>query len=154
MCLIIDANLASKAFAVPTHVDFKPVIEWLTSSRKNGKLVLGGELSKELDKVTAARRFVRALAQAGRVRLVPEQVARKEASSIRVYCVSNDSHVIALARISGARLLCSLDQALHKDFTSTNLISNPKGHIYKTRAHEPLLRLYGHTEACRRILGK
>lgn len=48
-------------------------------------------------------------------------------------CVSDDEHIIALAQISGARLLYSNDGDLHKDFRNKNLIDNPRGKVYSTR---------------------
>ncbi len=47
-------------------------------------------------------------------------------------CRSNDTHVIALAQISGARLLYSNDMALHKDFRNKSLIDKPRGKVYST----------------------
>ena len=57
-------------------------------------------------------------------------------------CVSDDPHVIALAQESGARLLCSLDEALHTDFTNPRLINAPRGHVYQNAAHKHLIRLH------------
>ena len=54
-------------------------------------------------------------------------------------CVSNDPHVIALARISGARLLCSRDQKLHSDFGNKHLVDNPRGSVYQDIPHAPLI---------------
>jgi len=150
MCLIVDANLASVVFSDQPSKDFLPLLDWLTN--KDGKLVVGGQLAKEVDRVGAARRFVRVLLQAGRARRIPSKQTDNEAKSIANRCDSNDAHVIALARISGARILCSGDKMLHRDFTNLALISNPKGHIYQSVKHERLLRSYGHTEACRRSM--
>jgi len=150
MCLIVDANLASLVFGESLHDDFRPIIDWLTSPNKNGKLVVGGHLAVELNRIGRARRFIRSLQQAGRARFIPEDVTRQETVRLSSMCESDDPHVIALAKISGARLLCSHDRALHRDFTNPDLISNPRGHIYQTSEHEHLLRLYGHTQACRR----
>ncbi|MDE0306934.1 MAG: hypothetical protein OXI87_18940 [Albidovulum sp.] len=47
-------------------------------------------------------------------------------------CESNDQHVLALARISGARLLYTNDQKLMDDFKNTELVSTPKGKVYRT----------------------
>jgi hypothetical protein len=154
MCLIIDANLASTVFDAPTREDFVPITDWLTSNKKDGKLVVGGQLATELDKVNSARRFVRVLQQAGRARLIPDDAATDEAKRIGGKCVSNDAHVIALARLSGARVLCSHDKALQQDFGDLKLISKPKGRVYQRREHASLLREYGHTSACRKILSR
>ena len=41
-------------------------------------------------------------------------------------CCSNDSHIVALAIVSGARVVVSRDQALAEDFTNPKLLK-PKG---------------------------
>lgn len=154
MCLIIDANLATSVFSETPTADFLPLIDWLTSPKKDGKLVVGGHLAKELDKVNLARRFVRSLQQAGRARLIPSDATDIETENIRTLCISDDPHVIALARLSGARVLCSQDKDLHKDFTNISLVSTPQGHIYQNASHVGLLRAYGHTAACKQAKSK
>ena len=47
-------------------------------------------------------------------------------------CVSDDPHVVALAQLSGARLLYSNDTDLMQDFRNRNLIDRPRGRIYST----------------------
>ncbi len=46
---------------------------------------------------------------------------------------SDDAHIIALARVSGARLLYSNDHSLQQDFTDHRLVSNPRGKVFSTR---------------------
>jgi hypothetical protein len=149
MCLIVDANLAALVFNKPVNADFKPIIDWLTLPKKDGILVVGGHLAVELDRVATAKRFVRVLQQAGRARIIPNDVTDEESRRVAGRCVSNDSHVIALARISGARIVCSRDADLHADFTNPALISAPRGHVYQNARHQHLLRQYGHTTACK-----
>jgi hypothetical protein len=149
MCIIVDANLAALIFSEPPTEDFQPIIEWLTLPNKNGKLVIGGHLAVELSRVNAASRFVKSLQQAGRARFIPTNAIEDETNRMKAICVSDDPHIIALARVSGARVLCSSDTTLHRDFTNQELISDPRGHIYQNAEHEHLLRLYGHTSACR-----
>jgi hypothetical protein len=145
MCLIVDANLAGIVFSSPPHPDFVPVLDWL---EKNGCLIVGGHLGTELAKLERAKRFILALLRAGRAKLIPaEQVAREEAAVLATgNCQSNDSHVIALARVSGARTLCTHDKALQKDFRNHQLVAKPRGSIYQRKSHEKLLR---HTPSCR-----
>lgn len=143
MCIIIDANIAALVFS-PSN-DFKPLIDWL---EREGKMVIGGRLSEEIDQIHTVRRFVRALLQAGKARVIPSGVVEQETSSIAGACESNDPHIIALARVGGARILCSHDKTLHRDFGNPALISNPQGHIYQNAGHAHLLRKYGHTPAC------
>ncbi len=154
MCIIIDTNLAALIFSDSPPDDFAPIIDWLTSPNKDGKLVIGGHLGRELDKVSSAKRFVRSLLQAGRARSIPTDATDTETENIKALCVSDDPHVIALAKLSGARLLCSHDKGLHKDFTNIDLISMPDGRIYQKAEHTHLLRKHGHTPACKQTTNK
>lgn len=157
MCLIVDTNLASLVFCKEPQNDFRPIIDWLLSShqdpQKNGKLVVGGHLATEINRLNDARIFIRQLSQAGRARIIPKEITDEEAKKFGNY-KSDDPHVIALARVSGARILCSHDKDLHKDFRNTKLINNPKGHIYQNARHKHLLSRYGHTEACKKSMTK
>lgn len=147
MCVIVDANIASLVFRHPPHENFAPVFAWLHDPDKDGRLVYGGGLARELSKLAAARRYLRALDQAGRAARVPDEETASEEQRLLQggLCTSNDPHVIALARRGGARTLCSLDRDLHSDFTNPRLISRPRGHVYQKPTHAHLLR---HTRAC------
>ncbi len=48
-------------------------------------------------------------------------------SGIAGACQSNDHHIIALAQLTGARLLYTNDPALVKDFNDKQLIDAPRG---------------------------
>jgi hypothetical protein len=148
MCLIVDTNLAALVFGSPTNADFLPIIEWLTSPKGNGRLVVGGQLAHELEVMNTVRRFLRGLQQAGRARFIPQsEIALAQQALVATgRCVSNDPHVIALAQISGARVLCSQDKNLHTDFKNKQLIDKPRGRVYQTAKHA---RLLCHTKACR-----
>ena len=60
-------------------------------------------------------------------------------------CRSNDAHVIALARVSGARLLFTNDRELQSDFKNRQILG---GNIYTT------LRSENVTSTHRRLLGR
>ncbi|MHC9542045.1 MAG: hypothetical protein AB9903_21260 [Vulcanimicrobiota bacterium] len=99
----------------------------------------------ELSRIGKARRYLKALDQAGKARHIPENSVAIEQQNIierRLPFVSNDLHIIALARISGARILCSHDQALHSDFTDKSLLSKPRGRVYQNAEHRHLLRQF------------
>ena len=146
MCVIIDANVASEAFARKPSDDAAAVIEWIESG--DGRLVFGGKLAEELLKVGEARRYLLALANAGRAIRVRRSDVEKETNRIKrgKQIASNDPHVIALARVSGARILFSRDKKLHKDFKNRSLVDNPGGRIYTSRGH---VRLLHHDRSCR-----
>jgi len=148
MCVIVDANLGSAVFGVPTDADFIPVIRWL--KERNGCIVYGGQLAKELRRIGAARIFLAALNQAGGARPLKDEEVCVETKRLRKtgQVVSDDPHGIALARLSGARTLCSRDKTLHADFKNKRLIDSPRGAIYQKPSHSKHLR---HTrESCGR----
>lgn len=140
MSLIIDANCANAAFSEPAHTDYAPLIKALAEGR--AKLVVGGKLRKEYSRLGPVRRMFRALNQAGRaLSIADEQVDAEEAKVVADFELeSDDPHILALARVSRSRLLCSRDQALHTDFTNPTIINRPRGSIYQDASHEPLIR--------------
>lgn len=146
MCIIVDANTASSIFTNTPRRDFMPIRNWLFNSNKDGKIVSGGKLSEELN--NKAKASIRTLNQAGRARIIPSSEIERETNNIlRNYTLkSDDPHILALARVSGARTLCTLDRDLEKDFTNRDIINNQRGKIYKYSSHLPLLK---HTRSCR-----
>lgn len=147
MCVIVDASVASLVFRDPPDADFQAVFDWLSHRGANGCVVYGGSLAAELACVAGARRYLRALQQAGRARHIPDSAALPEEECVVRcgLCKSNDPHVVALARVSGARTLCSRDTDLHRDFKNPALVSRPRGCVYQTAEHRHLLR---HTTSC------
>ncbi len=84
------------------------------------------------------------LSRAGHAQFFPEEEIKNEARKLRKNkdLLSNDRHVLALARISGARILYTGDQDLMKDFTNKRVIDRPRGKIYSSKHFEDLLRRY------------
>jgi hypothetical protein len=142
LCVIIDASVAGLAFSVPPHADFAPVWHWIKN--RGGKLVIAGRLSNEL---SGARRLISQLWKAGLALGPPKEEVDKEEQVVRksAMCRSNDSHIIALARVSGARVLCTNDGDLEADFKNRELVPNPRGGIYKNASHKSLLK---HNRIC------
>lgn len=150
MCIIIDANIASIVFSNEPHVDLIPVFDWLTNENSDGGIVYGGQLATELSRVQDAKRRLVQLNRAGRAFLFPDAIVSVEENRLLVdrMCRSDDPHIIALARISGARTICTHDRNLQRDFRDPSLISNPRGSIYLRPQHIHLLR---HTNSCPRF---
>lgn len=143
MCAIVDANVAPRFFGDPVDQELEPLWEWIASGQ--GVLVAGGQLLDELFEVGDARRLLRNWERAKLARFIsPEEVAA-ETAQVEGQCVSNDAHVIALARVSGARLLCSSDRRLHADFGNPALVDHPRGSVYQNRGH---LHLLTHDGSC------
>ena len=146
MCVIVDANVAGRVFSSPPSSKYQPLLRWLLGPK--GGLAYGGENAKELARVHAAAQAIRQLRLAGNAHRADEAVVTKQTEQLRKAnaCVSDDEHVIALAQVSGARTLCSEDQALHEDFTNRNLVHGPRGKVYQGgRDQGKLLR---HTTGC------
>jgi hypothetical protein len=145
MCVIIDANIAAEAFGLPHQPDFRPLWRWIEDG--DGVIVYGGTLAKELARIDHVARLLQQLSLAGKaVRPDPAQVAKEEkAVKASRLCKSNDSHVIALARVTKARTLCSRDVDLHQDFKNLSLVPAPRGQVYQNSAHARTLR---HTNGC------
>ena len=147
MCIIIDANFAPQVFTAKPSTDGHPVRTWLADSSKDGFLIFGGRLGRELLKRGESRGYLAELLRAGRAGLIPDAAVEKEETRLKNVAPlqSNDPHVLSLARVSGARTLCSHDHHLQADFKNPALVSAPKGSIYQVAAHAHLLR---HTSSC------
>ena len=152
MCAIIDANVTFEVFGrkqTEAGVQFR---KWLDGDR--GRLVVGGKNLKELRKNGNFKRwFTEERRRGGRVRQIKKEIIseRKKALVRDRLLTSNDEHVVALALVSGARLLYSNDRRLKNDFSNIKIIQKPEGKIYTTQygkkhcgnftdEHEELLR--------------
>ena len=140
MCAIIDANVSPEVFGDDRTPRGRLLFEWLTGGR-TGRLVVGGKLLRELRQYGKFKVWLREALSAGRARCIRDAVVDAETESIRAgqSCQSNDHHIIALARVSGARLLFTNDRNLEKDFKNQALVPDPRGKIYKDPDHRQLL---------------
>lgn len=104
MCVIVDASVAGLVFRDPHRADYEPFWDWL--EKKGGRLVYGGRLATS-GELKGARRLLARLKQAGQAYEWPKADVDREETVVKKMglCKSNDPHVIALARISGARVL-------------------------------------------------
>jgi predicted nucleic acid-binding protein len=139
MCMIVDANVAADLCRPQLTPDAKAVVDWLET--RGGQIVHGGRLTNELITNARVSRWLRSLSQAGRAIQIASTTVAAEATAIQqsFNCASNDTHIIALARVSGARLLFSRDHDLHTDFTNPTLVNQPRGSVYQNVTHRHLL---------------
>lgn len=144
MCLIIDANCATSALCERPTSEFAPVLRAILNN--NATIALGGTKQREeYQKLASVWRYIVALEKAGKARLFPD----KPIDELQKQLVddgllkSDDPHILALARVSGARLLCSKDQNLHCDFLAKELIDKPRGRVYQNATHAHLLKKCG-----------
>lgn len=132
MCAIVDNNVANEVFGSRPPEAGKRFRHWL--SDRNGRLVVGGKLLEELKGNGGFREWFQENGLSGRLRQVKRSQVEAEERRIRKVnlCQSDDEHVVALALVSGARLLYTNDAALIKDFKNRQIVANPNGKIYTT----------------------
>lgn len=153
MCAILDSSVVHKVFDVDRPEAGKAFFDWINSGK--GTLIVGGKLLAELDGMIAFQEWRRQAIQAGRVKRYRDRNVedRTKILTREESCKSNDQHVIALAQVSGARLLYSDDGDLHADFKNDSLINRPRGVVYSTKNCDNLTpdhrNLLGRTDICR-----
>ena len=153
MCAILDANVAHQVFGTDRPAAGKAFFRWINGGR--GRLVAGGRLLQELDRVHDFIKWRHQAVQAGRVRLLSDEAVDRKTRQLEREnaCRSNDAHVVAVAQLGGARLLYSNDGALQGDFGDRTLIDHPRGKVYSTRRHENLMPEHRRLLAKRNLCG-
>ena len=149
MCAILDSNVKGELTA-PSGEAGAAFYDWLVSGQ--GKIVVGGTKTRTELYVHPVGRDRRLIAELRRAAAIIETDDAAVDSATRALCRqetcrSDDQHIIALAQISGARLLYSNEPKLHIDFKNKDLIDKPRGKVYTTlrgkafkATHRDLLR--------------
>ena len=139
MCIIIDTNKIGGFLNAPSTPDAAPIHAWLASKKGTMVYSIGGKLGKEQKD---ARRKLEDYNRAGRAILINAKLIESE--QIRLQKIdnhkSNDVHIIALANVSGARLLYTEDRDLMNDFRDKKIIDHPRGKIYSSARNRNLLQ--------------
>lgn len=146
MCIIVDNNVVRRVLVVDDDPDLGGLHDCLVGAKlPRVRMVYCRELLREYGGNRDVLRIVLALDRAGRARAAPETAVRAEEARLRSQGTlrSNDYHIVALARTTGVRLLCSDDGDLWKDFNDKALLDHPRGKVYTRRRHRGLL-----VEAC------
>ncbi len=133
MCAILDANVVHEVFGDSPPAAGIGFFRWVNSPK--GGLVSGGRNYEELR--GGSDRFRQWVVQSlmkGSLRLENEEDVSTYEEDVIVQgrLMSDDPHMIALALVSGVRLLYSNDRDLQKDFKNRRLIGEPKGAVYST----------------------
>ena len=125
-CLIVDTN--KLRWLTDTNEEISQIVVGLLK-RQKGKLYIGGDLAREYP--PNLRPWLAEGIRAGWIVNVPVGKVDQETACLldRHVLKSNDHHVVALARVSGARVLVSCDGDLRDDFRDRNLISQPPGKL-------------------------
>jgi len=146
MCAIVDANVAYEVFGSDRPPAGERFFDWL--SGPHGQLVVGGKLRDELARDRRFVQWLRSALRNGRARSVADEAVEGHTAQLRRdgVCKSNDLHVLALALVSGARLLYTNDTALIDDFGNREIVASPRGKIYTTAMNADV------TDAHRRLL--
>ena len=132
MCAIVDANAASEVFGDMRPPAGKAFFDWI--DKGSGRLVVGGKLKIELAMVGKFKEWAVEADRSGRLKSEDDSEIDCKALELASQQAhkSNDPHIIALAQVSGARLLYSKDLDLHQDFKNKKLIDHPRGKVYST----------------------
>jgi hypothetical protein len=138
MCLIIDANCAWElSNGAP---DATPIATWL--KRGDSRIAIGGtKLNIEYKKIGNFMKLLGVLDSRGQIHRAEEHLVDREAERIEseLILTSDDPHILALAIVSGARIIYSHDSNLHTDFCNQHIIAKPQGKIYQNKNHAHLL---------------
>ena len=152
MCVILDTSARDNVFGKERTAAGKQFFEWLETGQ--ARLVVGGELANELASSWAFQKWAETAVSDGRITNFGKSEVEKETHILSENWAgkSNDQHVIALARVSKARILYANDQLLCEDFKDPALITQPRGKIYPTgesqNARKHRRRLLNQTGPC------
>jgi hypothetical protein len=137
-CVIIDANVAN-TFFLQDDADGAPLWSWID---KGARIATGGKNWIEINHKTENKRSLLELKRSGKIINYGASAVEVEERKILAagVCTSNDQHVIALAKVSGARVLYSHDAALIEDFKNKTLIDKPRGKIYSSKKNAAVLK--------------
>src|SRR5687768_12613994 len=110
MCLIVDVNISHRVLFQQDDPELCDVAKALVSPKSSDvSLVYGGRLAREYAHSGRIMRVIAQLDRAGRARKVDDALVDDEEEALLTMqmCTSDDPHIIALARVTGTRLLCS-----------------------------------------------
>ena len=133
MCAIVDASVAFEVFGRKRTAAGTRFRDWLDDGR--GQLVVGGRVLEELVRNRNFARWLLEARRTGRVRPIGGARIRQRQDELiqRGALQSDDEHVVALALVSGARLLYTDDARLQRDFVNPAVIPDPTGRIFTSR---------------------
>jgi hypothetical protein len=126
MCILIDANQAH-AFTKPSPA-MSAIVNWMASG---GRVVTGGKLSDELFGTRFGLLMVE-LSRRGNLVVYPRSLVDQEIKAVKKLPIrSDDPHVLAIARISGSRVVVTNDNKLIADLKDKAICSGKRRAIRK-----------------------
>lgn len=112
MCIVIDTNVLSCVFSLDScyHKEYQSVYMWIINGE--GFIVCGG--TTYWNEIKKARKYLGVLAELkkkGKLKDIKQEVVDNQQTMVKGILPSDcdDSHLIAIFRASGCRLLCSND---------------------------------------------
>lgn len=146
MCMIVDTSRMADLLAEPAKEDATPVRRWVDGGAGNLVYTTGDKFDQEM--TDRALDWLSEREKAGRAKLILPASVQSEVRRLESLnrLRSDDAHVLALARVSGARLLYTRDKALMDDFRDPEIVPRPRGKIYSGAKNARLLT----ANACRR----
>lgn len=143
MCIVIDTNTLASVFKRDSlnHQDFEPVLDWVYTGK--GKIVFGG--TKYLDEIK--KNYLGLFLQfkkAGKAIFIENDIvdnAEILATQTIAHNDFDDQHLVGLLRVSGCKLICSLDARAYTYFRHDLFFTpaNKRPKIYSSRANALLL---------------
>ena len=156
MCAIIDNDVQHQVFNPKKQTPAgRYFLDWI--DKRHGKLVIGGKLRRELVEHDQFRKwFQQAILSSNVIQIDDQKVDDVAVRILKQHDLkSDDEHTLALAKISGARLLFTNDLQLQEDFANRAIIHSPRGKIYTTvkfrevrKVHQDLLN---RTDLCSKL---
>ena len=137
---IVDNSARDEVFGDNRPPAGEFFFRWLNNG--NGRLVVGCKLLKELSGSEKFKKWFYAASRptVANVRRISKQDVDTETEVLQNLgiCRSDDEHVLALAKVSRARLLFTNDRDLQEDFNNPRLINSGsgRGKVYTTRRHK------------------
>lgn len=114
MCIVVDTNAISRVFNEQNseHEEFKPVRDWIL--KKKGKLVYGGtKYLEELSKMGEYLKLFQLLGRINKTVVVDTEAVdeyQAEAEQMIQHKDFDDPHLVAILKVSGCKLVCSVDE--------------------------------------------
>ena len=140
MCIIIDVDKFGELLSDPPSSDFEPIMHWLKSRRGSVVYTTYGDYGNELGPNAKIR--LEQFKTSGYAKSIEDESILTWAENFEKneHVTSNDTHILALAKVSGARLLFTGDQKLMDDFKNSKIIHPQKGRIYSGARNAGMLQ--------------
>lgn len=156
MCMIIDTNTISSVFASDNlqHKEFEPILKWLIYGK--AKICVGGRyLTEELAGKNLRRYLplIKELAKFNKVHFYDNNIVNAKENEIKQIEKDpdfDDPHILALAIIAKAKIICSDDSRSFKFIKKLKEYDKnadvPK--IYTSKYHDPQVDLLNDSNIC------